>query len=103
MFGALVILMVTEKLVGEDAANKLKSTVSPALNWITSWLPVFYVPSLVVTPLVLTKIAPSAIAKVLVIVVVGFVSTIAFSATSANAIPQQRVQPHAVRARHLVV
>lgn len=86
MFGALVILMVTEKLVGEDAANKLKSTVSPALNWITSWLPVFYVPSLVVTPLVLTKIAPSAIAKVLVIVVVGFVSTIAFSATSANAI-----------------
>lgn len=84
MFGILAALLVTEKIGGEDAASAMEGTVAPALNWITSWLPVFYVPSLVVTPLVVTKIAPSALAKVLGIVVVGFVTTIAFSATSAN-------------------
>ena len=84
MFGILATLLVTEKIGGEDAASAMEGTIAPALNWITSWLPVFYVPSLVVTPLVVTKIAPSALAKVLGIVVVGFVTTIAFSATSAN-------------------
>ena len=86
MFGVLTALLVTERLVGEEAANEMVGAVSPALSWIASWLPVFYVPSLVVTPLVVTKIAPSALVKVLAIVVVGFVTTIAFSATSANAI-----------------
>ena len=86
MFGVLTALLVTERVVGEEAANEMVGAVSPALSWIASWLPVFYVPSLVVTPLVVTKIAPSALVKVLAIVVVGFVTTIAFSATSANAI-----------------
>ena len=86
MFGVLTVLLMTERVVGEEAANGMVRAVSPALSWIASWLPVFYVPSLVVTPLVMTKIAPSALVKVLVIVVVGFVTTIAFSAMSANAI-----------------
>lgn len=86
MFGVLVILMVMEKFVGEDVVNKLKSMVSLVLNWITSWLSVFYVSSLVVTSLVLMKIVLSVIVKVLVIVVVGFVSMIVFSVMSVNVI-----------------
>ena len=86
MFALLAALLLAEKVAGEKAADDLKAAVAPALNWITSWLPVFYVPSLVVTPLVVTKIAPAALVKVLAIVVVGFVVTIAFSAYSAGAI-----------------
>lgn len=86
MFALLAALLIAEKVAGEKAADDFKMAMSPALNWITSWLPVFYVPSLVVTPLVVTKIAPAALVKVLAIVVVGFVVTIAFSAYSAGAI-----------------
>ena len=86
MFGALVALLVAEKIGGEDCANGMKNAFAPALSWITSWLPVFYVPSLVVIPLVVTKIAPSALVKVLSIIVIGFVATICFSATSASVI-----------------
>ena len=86
MFGLLAVMLVAEKIAGEEKANEIKALVAPALSWITSWLPVFYVPSLVVIPLVVTKIAPAALVKVLAIVVVGFVVTIAFSAYSAGAI-----------------
>ena len=88
MFATLVVLLAAERIAGEDTANAMKGAFVPALSWITSWLPVFYVPSLVVIPLVVTKIAPSALVKVLSIIVFGFISTIAFSATSASVIRQ---------------
>lgn len=88
MFATLVVLLAAERIAGEDTANAMKGAFAPALSWITSWLPVFYVPSLVVIPLVVTKIAPSALVKVLSIIVFGFISTIAFSATSASVIRQ---------------
>ena len=88
MFATLLVLLAAERIAGEDTANAMKGAFAPALSWITSWLPVFYVPSLVVIPLVVTKIAPSALVKVLSIIVFGFISTIAFSATSASVIRQ---------------
>ncbi len=34
----------------KDGADKVQAFFNPALNWIQRWLPLFYVPTLVVLP-----------------------------------------------------
>ena len=46
IMGTLVILNKFSK----EGADKLQAFFNPALNWIQRWLPLFYVPTLVVLP-----------------------------------------------------
>lgn len=47
-----------------DAAQKVESFVSPATSFIQRWLPLFYVPSLVVVPLAVKGIPAAEGAKI---------------------------------------
>ena len=56
MFGIILALCALQ-LVAEERAESVASFFSPALDWIQRWLPLFYVPSLVVLPIALQGIA----------------------------------------------
>ncbi len=43
--------------VSKQGADKLQAFFNPALNWIQRWLPLFYVPTLVVLPQAVQGIA----------------------------------------------
>ena len=47
-----------------DAASKVESFFSPAILFIQRWLPLFYVPSLVVVPIAVKGIAADVGAKI---------------------------------------
>jgi len=49
------LLLLTNAVAGEEAAGNIKKVFAPALGWIATWLPVFYVPSLVVLPTIVGK------------------------------------------------
>jgi hypothetical protein len=54
MFIIISVLLAVEATMGTAAADRLSATFNPALDWISKWLPLFYVPSLVTMPLTLT-------------------------------------------------
>lgn len=60
MFGIIATLGVVTA-VAPNASDALSDWFSPALNWIQKWLPLFYVPSLVVLPLVVQGIPGEAL------------------------------------------
>ena len=50
MFAIIAVLLGLDT-ASKDAAERLLAFFNPALNWIQRWLPLFYVPTLVVLPL----------------------------------------------------
>ncbi|KAG1671561.1 hypothetical protein FOA52_011284 [Chlamydomonas sp. UWO 241] len=82
MFGIAVMLMV----VGEKAAAPVRAFFTPSLNWIAKWLPLFYVPALVTLPLALQGMAGDDLAKMVVILSVGMVAALVFTAQVTMAI-----------------
>ena len=49
----------------------IESFFTPGLDWISRWLPLFYVPSLVVLPIVVKDIELLQLSKMLVIIIFG--------------------------------
>lgn len=76
MFAISIFLIA----VGEKNAAPIRTFFAPALNWIAKWLPVFYVPALVTLPLALQGMAGGDLAKILVILSVGMVASLVFTA-----------------------
>ena len=57
MFAVIIVLLALDAVAKneeESLSNNVLSAFKPAMDWITSWLPVFYVPSLVTLPLVVS-------------------------------------------------
>lgn len=50
--GTLLVLQEASK----ETADKIQAFFNPALNWIQRWLPLFYVPTLVVLPVAIQGI-----------------------------------------------
>ena len=55
MFVIIATLLVMDR-VSKRAADRVLGFFGPALNWIQRWLPLFYVPTLVVLPLAIRGI-----------------------------------------------
>ena len=53
IMGTLVVL----DRASREGADKVQAFFNPALNWIQRWLPLFYVPTLVVLPQAVQGIA----------------------------------------------
>ena len=49
MFMIMGTLLVLDK-TSKKGADKVQAFFNPALNWVQRWLPLFYVPTLVVLP-----------------------------------------------------
>jgi len=61
--GMLVIVaaLVALASAAPDAADAVAAAAAPGLDWIARWLPLFYVPSLVVLPVALQGIAGACV------------------------------------------
>ncbi|KAK9079951.1 hypothetical protein SSX86_001626 [Deinandra increscens subsp. villosa] len=82
IFSLLLILDVTVPAV----ANGLIYFFEPALLFIQRWLPLFYVPSLVVLPLAVQDIPAASGLKICFILVGGWIASLAVAGYSAKAI-----------------
>ncbi|KAG0560853.1 hypothetical protein M758_9G019100 [Ceratodon purpureus] len=78
LFGmlSLFVLLSTLSAINTDAADKVESFFSPAILFIQRWLPLFYVPSLVVVPLAVKGIPAAEGAKIGAILVGGWMGTL---------------------------
>ncbi|KAK9823111.1 hypothetical protein WJX72_000351 [[Myrmecia] bisecta] len=85
LIGMFAILAVLASLtaVSEPTAERVAAAFDPALSWVQKWMPLFYVPSLVVLPLVLRGISGADLSKMLGIIAVGTVATLAATAQVA--------------------
>jgi len=79
IFGTLCGLTALKPTVAQAAVD----AVRPGLDWIAKWLPLFYLPTLVVTPIAVTVIPPDAISKILAVVVLGTVVSLVMTAQAA--------------------
>eukprot|EP00897_Mesotaenium_endlicherianum_P002766 jgi/Mesen1/2517/ME000016S01863 len=88
LFGMLCIfsVLVVIDLIRPHAAQGVLDFFAPANTFIQRYLPLFYVPSLVVLPLALQGIAPAAGAKMAVILSVGWMGSLAVTGLSAVAV-----------------
>ena len=68
------------------AADAVQKAAAPGLDWVSRWLPLFYVPSLVVLPLAVRGIPGTDLAKMLAVVVLGMPATLLATAALAVAI-----------------
>ncbi|KAK9072038.1 hypothetical protein SSX86_008470 [Deinandra increscens subsp. villosa] len=82
IFTVLVVLDVTVPA----AANGLMNFFQPALLFIQRWLPLFYVPSLVILPLAVQDIPAASGAKICLILVGGWLASLAVAGYSAIAV-----------------
>ncbi|XP_076916919.1 plastidal glycolate/glycerate translocator 1, chloroplastic-like isoform X2 [Bidens hawaiensis] len=82
IFTVLVILDVTVPA----AANALMDFFQPALLFIQRWLPLFYVPSLVILPLAVQDVPAASGAKICLILVGGWLASLAVAGYSAIAV-----------------
>ena len=80
MFGLILALSATEKLLGTPAVDAVAAAAAPAVNFIGTWLPLFYVPSLVVLPLALKALPGALVVKVLALLVAGWAATLLVAA-----------------------
>lgn len=63
--------------------STIETAFAPGLDWIGRWLPLFYVPSLVVLPVVLKSIDALMLARIAVIIVFGLLSSLIVTAKTA--------------------
>jgi hypothetical protein len=63
MFALIAALSATEAAMGTPAVDAAAAAAAPAVDWIGRWLPLFYVPSLVVLPLALQALPGALVAK----------------------------------------
>ncbi|KAI3978330.1 hypothetical protein MKX01_013128 [Papaver californicum] len=82
VFSVLTILDVTVPSV----ASNLVSFFAPANLFIQRWLPLFYVPSLVVLPLAVKDIPAASGLKICFIIVVGWLASLAVAGYTAIAV-----------------
>ncbi|XP_031501513.1 plastidal glycolate/glycerate translocator 1, chloroplastic [Nymphaea colorata] len=82
MFCVFSILMVLDSVVSSAAAG-LMSFFEPAILFIQRWLPLFYVPSLVVLPLAVKDIPATSGAKIFFILVGGWVASLSVAGYTA--------------------
>lgn len=66
LFGMMAVFVLLSGLsfVNADAASRVESFLAPAILFIQRWLPLFYVPSLVVVPLAVKGIPAAEGAKI---------------------------------------
>lgn len=78
LFGmlSLFLLLTTLSAVSTGAANKVEAFFSPAILFIQRWLPLFYVPSLVVVPLAVKGIPASEGVKIGAILFGGWMASL---------------------------
>ncbi|BBN19612.1 hypothetical protein MPTK1_8g12090 [Marchantia polymorpha subsp. ruderalis] len=76
MFCIFTSLVITD-LVKPEAAAAFISFFQPGIMFIQRWLPLFYVPSLVVVPLAIQGIPTAAAAKITLVFVVGWMASLA--------------------------
>ncbi|KAL6180949.1 hypothetical protein ACLB2K_047607 [Fragaria x ananassa] len=82
IFSILIVLDVTVPAV----ATSLMKFFQPALLFIQRWLPLFYVPSLVVLPLSVKSIPPASGIKICFIIVGGWLASLAVAGYTAIAV-----------------
>ena len=63
VFALIALLAATEARDGTPAVDAVAAAAAPAVDWIGRWLPLFYVPSLVVLPLALQALPGALVAK----------------------------------------
>jgi hypothetical protein len=63
MFGLIAVLVLAEATRGTAAADRIAAAAAPGVNWIGRWLPLFYVPSLVMLPLALKALPGALVVK----------------------------------------
>ncbi len=88
LVGMLLIIAALSALgaASPRAADRAQQLAAPGLDWVSRWLPLFYVPSLVVLPLAVRGIPGSDLAKMLAVVVLGMPATLLATAAVAVAI-----------------
>ncbi|KAL0324147.1 UNVERIFIED_CONTAM: Plastidal glycolate/glycerate translocator 1, chloroplastic [Sesamum calycinum] len=85
MFCIFTILMVLDSTV-PAAATGLMNFFQPALLFIQRWLPLFYVPSLVVLPLAVKDIPAASGLKIIFIIVGGWLASLSVAGFTAIAV-----------------
>ncbi|PKA66532.1 Plastidal glycolate/glycerate translocator 1, chloroplastic [Apostasia shenzhenica] len=85
MFCVFSVLMVLDSLAPSAAAS-LMSFFEPATLFIQRWLPLFYVPSLVVLPLAVRDIPAASGLKIFFILVGGWLASLAVAGYTAIAV-----------------
>ncbi|KAK6934910.1 CidB/LrgB family [Dillenia turbinata] len=85
MFCIFSILMILDSTVPE-AAISLMNFFEPALMFIQRWLPLFYVPSLVVLPLAVKDIPAASGVKIIFIIVGGWLASLSVAGYTAIAV-----------------
>ncbi|XP_073304225.1 plastidal glycolate/glycerate translocator 1, chloroplastic-like [Primulina huaijiensis] len=85
MFCIFTILIVLDAIIPK-AATTLLEFFQPALLFIQRWLPLFYVPSLVVLPLAVKDIPAASGFKILLIVVGGWLASLSVAGFTAIAV-----------------
>ena len=76
MFGILTGLVGLAATGNVAAAERLVAAARPALNWITRYLPIFYVPPLVVLPLAISSLDGGDLARLAAVVGCGMPFTL---------------------------
>ncbi|KAK9821310.1 hypothetical protein WJX81_008067 [Elliptochloris bilobata] len=82
MFGVIAALAALTR-ASREHADAVAAFFAPALDWIQRWLPLFYVPSLIMLPLALRDIAGRDMAKILAIIGLGMPASLLFTAQVA--------------------
>ncbi|XP_059275567.1 plastidal glycolate/glycerate translocator 1, chloroplastic [Lycium ferocissimum] len=82
MFCTFTVLMILDSIVPKAAAG-LMNFFEPALLFIQRWLPLFYVPSLVVLPLAVKDIPAASGAKICFILVGGWLASLCVAGFTA--------------------
>ncbi|XP_075108671.1 plastidal glycolate/glycerate translocator 1, chloroplastic [Nicotiana tabacum] len=85
MFCTFTVLMALDSIVPKAAAG-LMNFFEPALLFIQRWLPLFYVPSLVVLPLAVKDIPAASGAKICFILVGGWLASLCVAGFTAIAV-----------------
>ncbi|KAG5524377.1 hypothetical protein RHGRI_031139 [Rhododendron griersonianum] len=97
MFCVFTILMVLDSTI-PAAATSLMNFFEPALLFIQRWLPLFYVPSLVVLPLAVKDIPAASGVKISLIIVGGWLASLSvagFTAIAVRKMHSEQAQEHA--------
>ncbi|GHP09886.1 hypothetical protein PPROV_000862100 [Pycnococcus provasolii] len=96
MFLVIGVLCLLSAANQQKAVDAVMEAISPALNWISRWLPLFYVPSLVILPIAVKSLNPAALTKVSLIVALGMPFSLlvtAFLVTRIRKLANTTAQP----------